>query len=174
MEIKEYKLSEKELKKIKKKYWKSILVNAIMFLVFTILFYLSNKNRTNYDFSLILFNILFGIAVLLLFLNLIGTILSSKDLRKDSKERKKIKTAIIIKEKNELVKTGSSRSNISTTTYRLLFENNDFLTVYDVRKNDFNKVKVGDTITLVCAKYSKLVIKIEWNSISIKNKGYLA
>jgi hypothetical protein len=170
LKIKEYKLSEKELNKIKKKYWKSILVNVILLLMFSIPFYLSNKNRTNYDFSLILFNIIFGIFVLLLFLNFIGVVLSSKDLRKDIKEKTKIETTIIIKEKNEF----HSSNNISSVTYRLLFESNNYLTVYDVRKSNFNKVKVGDIITLVCAKNSKLVIKIEWNSVSIENQSYLA
>ena len=137
--------------------------------MFGIPFYLVNEQGIKYeDFSSILFNTFFFIILLLLFLNLIGLLISQKEIRKDIKEKIKIKTEIIIREKLELT---SSSSN--STTYRLLFEKNEYLTVYDVVKSDFNKIKVGDIIVLECSKSSKWVIKIEWNSENIENKSYL-
>ncbi|MEN8188118.1 MAG: hypothetical protein ABFR05_13410 [Bacteroidota bacterium] len=172
MKTTETKFSEKEIRKVKNKYWKSMLVNTITLLMFGIPFFLSNKNRTNYNFSIILFNIIFGLILIIMLLNLIGIIISLKDLRRDIQNKIKIKTQIRIKEKRELNHTDSDNFNYNTT-YRLLFESNDFLTVYDVKKNDFNKVKEGDLIDIECSKFSKWIIKIEWNSISIDNKNYL-
>ncbi len=169
MKTEESILSGKEISHIKIKYWKSILANTIIFLMFGIPFYLVNEQGIKYeDFSSILFNTFFFIILLLLFLNLIGLLISQKEIRKDIKEKIKIKTEIIIREKLELT---SSSSN--STTYRLLFEKNEYLTVYDVVKSDFNKIKVGDIIVLECSKSSKWVIKIEWNSENIENKSYL-
>ncbi|EKT3975131.1 cytochrome P450 [Flavobacterium psychrophilum] len=173
MKIQESILSDKEIYYIRSKYWKSILANTIMFLMFGIPFYLINENGIKYeDFSSILFNAFFFMILLLLILNLIALLTSQKELRKDIKEKIKIKTEIIIKEKREL-HSSSSTSNTHSTTYRLLFEKNDYLTVYDVGKSDFNKIKVGDIIVLECSKSSKWVIKIEWNSENIENKSYL-
>ena len=169
MKTEESILSGKEISHIKIKYWKSILANTIIFLMFGIPFYLVNEQGIKYeDFSSILFNTFFFIILLLTFLNLIGLLISQKEIRKDIKEKIKIKTEIIIREKLELT---SSSSN--STTYRLLFEKNEYLTVYDVVKSDFNKIKVGDIIVLECSKSSKWVIKIEWNSENIENKSYL-
>ena len=169
MKTEESILSGKEISHIKIKYWKSILANTIIFLMFGIPFYLVNEQGIKYeDFSSILFNTFFFIILLLLFLNLIGLLISQKEIRKDIKEKIKIKTEIIIREKLELT---SSSSN--STTYRLLFEKNEYLTVYDVVKSDFNKIKVGDIIVLECSKSSKWVIKIELNSENIENKSYL-
>lgn len=173
MKIQESQLSEKEINYIQSKYWKSILVNIIMLLVFGIPFYFINENGIKYEnFSQLFFNILFTIVLLLVFLNLIGLFIRQDKIRKDIKEKIKIRIEIIIKEKRELL-SPSSTSETNSTTYRLLFEKNDYLTVYDVGKSDFNKVKVGDTIDLECSKSSKWVIKIEWNSESIENKSYL-
>ena len=169
MKTEESILSGKEISHIKIKYWKSILANTIIFLMFGIPFYLVNEQGIKYeDFSSILFNTFFFIILLLLFLNLIGLLISQKEIRNDIKEKIKIKTEIIIREKLELT---SSSSN--STTYRLLFEKNEYLTVYDVVKSDFNKIKVGDIIVLECSKSSKWVIKIELNSENIENKSYL-
>ena len=173
MKTEESILSGKEISHIKIKYWKSILANTIIFLMFGIPFYLVNEQGIKYeDFSSILFNTFFFIILLLLFLNLIGLLISQKEIRKDIKEKIKIKTEIIIREKLELT-SSSSTSETNSTTYRLLFEKNEYLTVYDVVKSDFNKIKVGDIIVLECSKSSKWVIKIELNSENIENKSYL-
>ncbi|MBC5864639.1 hypothetical protein [Flavobacterium turcicum] len=173
MKTEESILSGKEISHIRIKYWKSILANTIVFLMFGIPFYLVNEKGIKYeDFSSILFNIFFFIILLLTLLNLIGLLISQKEIRKDIKEKIKIKTEIIIREKRELT-SSSSTSETNSTTYRLLFEKNEYLTVYDVVKSDFNKIKVGDIIVLECSKSSKWVIKIEWNSENIENKSYL-
>ena len=134
-------------------------------------FYLANTNRSSYGISMILFNIMGGAFLLLLFLNLVGVIFSKKELNKDFEQKVKIKTQIKIKEK-KVMKPGRGTYNPSKVTYRLIFEYNEYLTVYDVKQIDFEKVNVGDIIDLECSKYSKWVTKIEWNGRNIENKSF--
>lgn len=172
MKVKEHPLSKEEQSKIKSKYWKNILANIIILLMLGYPFYLANTNRSSYGIPMILFNIMGGAFLLLLFLNLVGVIFSKKELNKDFEQKVKIKTQIKIKEKKELKRTDPD--DFSKVTYRLIFEYNEYLTVYDVKQIDFEKVNVGDIIDLECSKYSKWVTKIEWNGRDIENKSFLS
>ena len=160
-------MSNKEIGKIKNKYWKSILGNISICVIFGIFPYLINKNGIDLSFSKILLSIIFGLIFLVTFLNLTGLIIGWKDLRKDIKERIKIKTRLKIKEKRRSNKTNNKN------THRILFEKNEYLTAYNVNKKTYDNLNVGDIIDIEISKFDNWILKIEWNSIDIENKSYL-
>ena len=167
IEVYEIQMSNKEIVKIKNKYWKSILGNILICTLFGIFPYLINKNGIDLSFSNVLFSIIFGLIFLMTFLNLTGLIIGWKNLRKDIKERIKIKTRLKIKEKSKSNKTNNNN------THRILFEKNEYLTVYNVTKKTYNNLNVGDIIDIEISKFDNWILKIEWNSIDIENKSYL-
>ena len=162
-------MSSKELRIIKKKWVKSILVSLLFSLIFGVFLYVVyESNSSPFKFPLIIFLVIFGLVVLLSMLNVVGLLFSSNSLRNDLIHRKKVIIEIIIKDKKEFL---NSKSN--TYTYRLFFENNEFLNVYNVGRETYEKISIGDILTLECSKYGKWIIDIRWKSESIENKSYI-
>ncbi|WP_298954290.1 hypothetical protein [uncultured Nonlabens sp.] len=101
-------------------------------------------------------------------LNVVGLLFSSNSILNDLIHRKKVIIEIAIKDKKEFL-----NSNSNTYTYRLVFDKNEFLDVYHVGRETYDKISIGDVLTLECSKYGKWIIDLRWKSESIENKSYI-
>ncbi len=168
---------DKEIKKIKYKHWTSIIINFIILCVFLVSFYLANQGFVpnikidgEYNFSMIMFDMFWAFVILLLFLSLIGLIINTKNLNKDFKDKIKVEIQVKVIKKIEFYDDDDNPA----TVFRIIFENNDYITSYDVSKRVFNEINKGDMIDVELSKNSKYVVKIEWNNKNIENSNYLA
>ncbi len=169
-------LSDKEIKKIKYKNRMSIVVSFVMLCIFVVFFYLANqgfvpdiKRDGEYDFSMIMFDVFWGFFILLIFSSFIGHIININNVTKDSSNKTKVKIQVKVIKKIEFY----DDDDFSSTTFRLIFEDNDYITCYDVSEKVFNKVNEEDIIDVELGKNSKYVTKIEWNNKNIENTHYL-
>ncbi len=138
------------------------------FIFGVILYVVYNSNSSPFIFPLVIFLVIFGLVVLLSTLNVVGLLFSSNSILNDLIHRKKVIIEIAIKDKKEFL-----NSNSNTYTYRLVFDKNEFLDVYHVGRETYDKISIGDVLTLECSKYGKWIIDLRWKSESIENKSYI-
>ena len=100
-------------------------------------------------------------------LNFLGLLFSPNSLKRDLIYKKKIITQIEIKNKVRFVKDNG------ISTHRIYFNENEFLNVYNVGQDTFDKINIGDKIYLQCSKFGKWVIELKWKNESIENTGYI-
>ncbi|WP_072994762.1 hypothetical protein [Pseudozobellia thermophila] len=170
MSFKEVKMNQKELKKIFYKWISSIFGTLLFGFIFSFIFYLVYDSHSKpFDIGTLIFLIGLGFFLLMGLLNLLGLLFSPNSIRRDLSQKKKIITQLKIEDKKLTRKANSS----IISGYSIYFNDNEFLTTYEVSKNTFEKVNIGDEIYLECSKFGKWIIDIRWNSESIENRSYV-
>ena len=163
MEKSEQKFTQDDIKKIKSKRSKSNIAFFIAFIVLgTIIFFMESSTPIMLKGMAYFFFAITGYVVFDMFFG--------DNSKKDLQNQIKVVTKVTVTDKS-IKHRGGGKNRVSY--YELSFDGNGDIEKYEVKKDIYNKVQIGDVIDIEYSKSSLWILKIELNSENIENRGYV-